>query len=36
MLQRLLIDLAAVKAGNTSKNLLNEIHQVIYSVHQVK
>ena len=29
MLQRLSIALAQIKAGNTSKNLLNEIRQVI-------
>ena len=32
MLQRLLISLAQVKAGNTSENLLNEIGQIIYSL----
>ena len=32
MLQRLLITLAQVKAGNTSENLLNEIRQTIYSL----
>ena len=36
MLQRLLIALAQVKAGNTSENLLNEIHLVIYSFHRSK
>ena len=36
MLQRLPIALAQVKAGNTSKNLLNEIPQIIYSLYQVK
>ena len=30
MLQRLPIALAQVKAGNNSKNLLNEIRQIIY------
>ena len=30
MLQRLPVALAQVKAGNTSENLLNEIHQIIY------
>ena len=34
MLQRLLIALAQVKAGNTSKNLLNESRQLIYSVYR--
>ena len=33
MLQRLLVALAQVKAGNTSENLLNEIHQIIYSLY---
>ena len=32
MLQRLPIALAQVKAGNMSKNLLNEIRQSIYSL----
>ena len=36
MLQRLRIALAQVKAGNTSENLLNEIRQNIYSLHQEK
>ena len=36
MLQRLLIALAQVKAGNTSENLLNEIHQIVYSLYQAK
>ena len=36
MLQRLPIDLAKVKAGNTSENLLNEIRQIIYSLYQEK
>ena len=31
MLQRLPIALAQLKAGNTYKNLLNEIRQIIYS-----
>ena len=30
MLQRLLIILAQVKAGNTSENLLNELRQILY------
>ena len=34
MIQRLHIALAQVKAGNNSKNLLNEIRQIIYSLHQ--
>ena len=36
ILYRLLIALAQVKAGNTSKNLLNEIHQIIFSLYQLK
>ena len=36
MLERLLIALALVKAGNTSENLLNEIRQIIYSLYQSK
>ena len=36
MLQRLPIAFAQVKAGNTSKNLLNEIRQIIYSLYQAK
>ena len=36
ILQRLLIALAQVKAGNTSENLLNEIRQIIYSFYQAK
>ena len=32
MLQRSLICMAQVKAGNTSENLLSEIRQVIFSV----
>ena len=35
-LQRLPIVLAKVQADNTSKNLLNEICQVIYSLYQAK
>ena len=35
-LQRLPMALAQVKAGNTSKNLLNEIRQIIYSLYQEK
>ena len=33
MLQRLLISLAQVKAGNISGNLLNEFRQIIYSLY---
>ena len=36
MLQRLLIALAQVQAGNTFKNLLDEIRQIIYSLCQAK
>ena len=36
MLQRLPIELAQVKAGNTSENVLNEIRQIIYSMYQAK
>ena len=36
MLQRLPIALAQVKAVNTSKNLLKEIKQIIYSLYQAK
>ena len=36
MLQRLPLALAQVKAGDTSENLLNEIHQIIYSEYRAK
>ena len=36
MLKRLPIDLAQVKAGNNSDNLLNEIRQIIYWLYQSK
>ena len=36
MLQRLPIALAQVKAGNTPKDLLNEIRQIIHSLYQLK
>ena len=36
MLQRLPIALAQLKSGNTSKNLLNKIRQIIYSLYRVK
>ena len=36
MLQQLPIALAQVKAGNNSKNLLNEISQIVYSLYQSK
>ena len=34
--QRLPTALAQVKTGNTSENLLNEIHQIIYSLYREK
>ena len=36
MLQRLSIVPAQVKAGNTSEKLLNEMKQIIYSLHWAK
>ena len=36
MLQRLRIALEQVKSGNTFENLLNEIHQLIYSLYRTK
>ena len=36
MLQRIPIAIVQVKAGNTSKNLLNEVRQIIYSLHRTK
>ena len=36
ILQRLSIALAQVKAGNTSKKLLNEIRQIIICIEQKK
>ena len=36
MLQILPIALAQVKVGNTFENLLNEIHQIICSLHRTK
>ena len=33
MLQRIPIAFAQVKAGYTSKNLLNEIHQIVYPLY---
>ena len=36
MLQRLLIALAQVKAGNNTESLLNEIRQIVYSLYQSK
>ena len=34
MLKRLPIALAQVKAGNNSESLLNEIRQIVYSLHR--
>ena len=34
MLERLLITLAQVKAGNTLESLLNEIRQIVYSLYR--
>ena len=36
MIQRLPEALAQVKAGNISKNLLNEIRQIIYTLYRSK
>ena len=36
MLQRLPIALAQVEADNTTKNLLNEICPIIYSIYRAK
>ena len=36
MLQRLLIALVQVKAGNTSENLLNAIRETVYFLYRVK
>ena len=36
MLQRLPIALAQIKAGNNSESLLNEIRQIVYSLHHSK
>ena len=36
MLQRLPIAPAQIKTGNNSKNLLNEIRQIVYSLYQSK
>ena len=36
MLQRIPIAFARVKVGNTSKNALNEIRKIIYSLYQGK
>ena len=36
MIQRLPIALAQVKAGNKSKNVLNEVRQIIYYLYHAK
>ena len=36
MLQRLAIALSQAKARNTSKHLLNEIRQIVYSLYRAK
>ena len=36
MLERLPTAFAQLKAGNTSENVLNEIRQIIYSLHGTK
>ena len=36
ILQRFLIALTQLKAGNTSENLLNEIRKIMYSLYRVK
>ena len=36
MLQRLPIAFGQVKSGNSSKNLLNEMRQIIYSLYRAK
>ena len=36
MIQRLLIALAQVKAGNASEKLLNEIEKALYSLYRPK
>ena len=36
MFQRLQIALAQLKVGNNSKNVLNEIRKIIYSLYQLK
>ena len=36
MLQRLPVDIAQVKASNTSEKLLNEVRQIIYSLYREK
>ena len=36
MLQRLAIALAQAYTGNTSKNVINEIHQITYSLYKAE
>ena len=36
MLQRLPMGLAQISAGNNSESLLNEIRQIVYSLHRSK
>ena len=36
MLQRLPMALAQLKSGNTSEKLLNELRQIIYTLHRAK
>ena len=36
MLKRLPITLAQIKAGNNSEGLMNEIRQIVYSLHRSK
>ena len=36
MLQRFPIALTQIKAGNNSKNVLNEIRQIVYSLYRSK
>ena len=36
ILQKLPIALVQLKAGNTSENLLNEMRQILYSLHREK
>ena len=36
VLQRLVIALAQVKAGNNSENLLNEMRRIVYSLYHSK
>ena len=36
MFRRFPVALAQIKAGNNSKNLLNEIRQIVYSLYQSK